>query len=59
MTDGVMSLALCPQVVSQAPQHIRSSETYVIRDGCLAVQSVCSVITFDSCISREVHPQEI
>ena len=59
MTDGVMSLALCPQVVSQAPQHIRSSETYVIRDGCLAVQFVCSVITFDSCISRAVHPQEI
>ena len=27
MIDGVMSLALCPQVVSQAPQHIRSSET--------------------------------
>ena len=25
--DGVMSLALCPQVVSQAPQRFRSSET--------------------------------
>ena len=24
--DGAMSLALCPQVVSQAPQHFRSSE---------------------------------
>ena len=24
--DGVMSLALCPRVVSQAPQHFRSSE---------------------------------
>ena len=25
--DGVMPLALCPQVVSQAPQYFRSSET--------------------------------
>ena len=25
--DGVMSLALCPQAVSQAPQHFRSSDT--------------------------------
>ena len=25
--DGVASLPLCPQVVSQAPQHFRSSET--------------------------------
>ena len=25
--DGVMSLALCPQVVSQAPQHLRSSRS--------------------------------
>ena len=25
--DGVMSLALCPQVVSQAPQHFRSSRS--------------------------------
>ena len=24
--DGVMSLALCPQIVSQVPQHFRSSE---------------------------------
>ena len=24
---GVMFLALCPQVMSQAPQHFRSSET--------------------------------
>ena len=25
--DGVMSLALCPQVAFQAPQQVRSSET--------------------------------
>ena len=31
--DGVMSLALCPQVVAEAPQHVRSSET----------QSICVV----------------
>ena len=30
--DGVMSLALCPQVVSQAPQHFRSSETQIFRE---------------------------
>ena len=59
LPDGVTSLAFCPQVVYQASQHIRSSETYAIRDGCFAFQSVCSVITFDSCISRAVHPQEI
>ena len=26
--DGVLSLALCPQVASQAPQHVRSSERH-------------------------------
>ena len=30
--DGVMSLALCPQVVSQAPQHFGSSETQATCD---------------------------
>ena len=30
--DGVMFLALCPQAVSQAPQHFRSSETQVTND---------------------------
>ena len=35
-TDGVTSLALCPQVVSQAPQHFRSSETQSACGGCFA-----------------------
>ena len=34
--DGVMSLALCPQVVSQASQHFRSSEKQATCVGCLA-----------------------
>ena len=44
----VMSLALCPQVVSQAPQHFRSSETQAACEGCFARQSICSVISFES-----------
>ena len=32
----VMSLALCQQVVSQAPQHFRSSKMQAICDGCFA-----------------------
>ena len=32
-----MSLAaLCPQIVSQAPQHFSSSETQVTSEGCIA-----------------------
>ena len=43
--DDVMSLALCPQVVSQAPQHFRSSERQNTCGGsCFARQSTCSVI---------------
>ena len=45
--DGVMPLALCPQVVSQAPKHkLSSSETQATYDGCFARQSpVCSVMS--------------
>ena len=39
--DGVMSLDLWPQVVSQASQHFRSSEKQVTCEGCFALQSVC------------------
>ena len=46
--DGVMSLALCPHVVSQAPKHFRSSETQAACDGDFARQSICSVISLDS-----------
>ena len=56
--DGVMSLALCPQVVSQASQHFRSSEKQATCEGCLARQSICSVISLQSGMSRAVHPQE-
>ena len=41
----VVSLALCPQVVSQASQHFRSSEKEATCEGCFARQSVCSVVS--------------
>ena len=56
--DGVMSLALCPHVVSQAPQHFKSSEMQATYDGCFARQSLCSVVSLHSGMSRAVHPQE-
>ena len=34
----MMSLALCPQVESQAPQHFRSSEKQAACEGCFASQ---------------------
>ena len=34
--SGVMSLALCPQVVSQASQHFRSFEKQTTCEGCFA-----------------------
>ena len=57
--DGVMSLALCPQVVSQAPQHFRSSGKQAICEGCFARNCICSVISLHSGMSRAVHPQEL
>ena len=56
--NGVMSLALCLQVVSQAPQHFISSKKQATCEGCFAHQSVCSVISLHSGMSRAVHPQE-
>ena len=56
--DGVMSLALCPQVVSQDPQHLNSSETQATCDGCFSRQSICTVIFLHSGMSRAAHPQE-
>ena len=53
-----MSLALCPQVVSQAPQHFRSTEKQATCEGCFTRQSICSVISFHSGMFRAVHPQE-
>ena len=56
--NGVMSLALCLQVVSQASQHFRSSEKQATCEGCFARQSICSVVSLHSGMSRAVHPQE-
>ena len=53
-----MSLALCPQVVSQAPQHFRSSVTRVSCVGRFARQSICWVFSLDSGMSRTVHRHE-
>ena len=56
--DGVVSLALFPQVVSQAPQHFRSSEKHATCEGCFSRQCICSVISFHPGMSRAVHQQE-
>ena len=56
--DGMMSLALCPQVVSQASQHFRSSEKQATCEGCFARQSTCSVVSLHPGMSRVSHPQE-
>ena len=52
--DGVMSLALFLQVVSQDPQHFRSSET----QATCARQSICLVVSLYSGMSTTAHPQE-
>ena len=56
MTNGTMSL--CPHVVSQTPQHLRFSQTQTTCDGCFACQSIYSDVSFDSSLSKAVHPQE-
>ena len=55
---GYCTLAVCPEVVSQAPQHFSSSETQAACDGCFARQSIYSFISLDSSVSRAVHPQD-
>ena len=56
--DGVTSLDLGPQAVSQAPQHFRSSEEQATCDSCFARQCIRSVISFHSGMSRAVQPQD-
>ena len=56
--SGVISLALCPQVVSQASQHFRSSKKQATYEGYFASQSICSIVALHSGMSRVVHPQE-
>ena len=51
--DAVMSLALCPQLVSQKLQHLRSFETQATCEGCFARQSICSVVSLHSGMSRQ------
>ena len=63
VADGVMSLALCPQVVSQAPHHLRSSETQTTCNGYFVHQSIFIIIIIIIIIcltgmSQAVHPQE-
>ena len=58
VNTGVVSSALCQQVLSQAPQQGRSSEMQAACDGCFARQSVCSVISLHSSMSWAVHPQQ-
>ena len=48
-----MSLALCLRVVSQAPQHFRSSEKQATCEGCFARQSICLVISLHSSMSGQ------
>ena len=47
-----MSSALCPRVVSQAPQQFRPSEKQATCDGCFSRQSICSVTCLHSGMSR-------
>ena len=56
--DGVTSLDLGPQAVSQAPQHFRSSEEQATCDSCFARQCIRSVISLHSGMSRAVQPQD-
>ena len=56
--NGVMSLALYPQVVSQVSQHFRSSEKQATCEGFFARQSICSVVSLRSGMSNAVHLQE-
>ena len=56
--NGVMSLALWPQVVSQTPQHFRPSVMHAVCESCFAQQSICSNIFHDLSMSTTVHPHE-
>ena len=44
--------------MSQASQHLRSSEKKATCEGYFARQSICSVVSLDSGMSRAEHPQE-
>ena len=56
--DGVVSLALCAQVVSRASQHFISFEKRAACEGCFSRQSICSDISLHSGKTRAIHSQE-
>ena len=57
--DGVISMALCLQVVSQAPQHFRSFKTQTLFWWLLSPHlSTCLGQSLQSNMSRTEHPQE-
>jgi len=49
-------LGFVPTGISQASQHFRSSEKQATCEGCFPSQSVCSVISLHSSMSRAVYP---
>ena len=57
--NGVVSLTLCQQAVSQVPQHFGSSEKQANCEGCFSSQAICSVASLHAGMSRAVHPQGI
>ena len=53
---GVVSLALCPQIVFQAPQYFKFSETQATFEGCFACQSICGVVSLTpACPGQYTH----
>ena len=57
-----MSLALCRQVVSQAPQHFNSSETQAACDACNhspPLGIICSVTSFDPGMPKAINSQSL
>ena len=53
--DGVMPLALCPQVVSHAPLHFRSSKAQATCHGCFPASLSALSFPLDSSMSRTAH----
>ena len=53
-----LSVPLSPPGSTVVSQHFISFETQATYDGCFALQSICSVISIHSGMSRAVHLQE-
>ena len=57
VVDGVMSLAMCPQLVSQAPQQ-GFFETQTVRKCCFAHQYIYLIISLDfggTCVGLNIY----